>query len=200
MLRTHPTKSKLIDTVAAMLDEIAVDDLQVDQVLERSGVSKGSMYHHFTDFSHLIEAAHIARFSRMIDASIDSLANVMSSSRNRADMIEGLRQVTRNTQRPELAASRFERARALALTEHHPRMRDAMAAEQHRLTESIADLCREAQEKGWVRKDLDPKVAAVFIQAYTLGKVVDDVTEDPMDPDGWLWLIDEIVSKVFAID
>ena len=183
-----------------MLDELDVADLQVDQVLDRSGVSKGSMYHHFTDFAHLIEAAHVQRFARMVDASIEALASVMSAARSRVEMIDGLKHVTRQTQRRELAPLRFERARALALAEHHPRMRDALAHEQARLTNALTDLSREAQEKGWVRKDVDPKVLAVFIQAYTLGKIVDDISADPMDIDSWIWLIDEVVERALAID
>lgn len=200
MYATHPTKAKLIETVMAMLDEMDVAELQVEQVLERSGISKGSMYHHFVDFAHLIESAHVRRFSRMIDASIASLVEVMSTAHSRDEMIEGLRRVTRNTQRPELFASRFERARALALAEHHPRMRAAMAAEQSRLTGAITDIVRESQSKGWVRSDLDPHVLAVFIQAYTLGKIVDDIVEDQMDPEQWTLLINSIVDRVLAAD
>lgn len=183
-----------------MLDELDVADLQVDQVLERSGVSKGSMYHHFTDFAHLIEAAHVRRFSRMIDASVKSLAEVMVSARTREEMVLGLQRVTRNTQRPELAPLRFERARALALAEHHPRMRDAMASEQARLTAAITDIVRESQSKGWVRTDFDPQVLAVFIQAYTLGKIVDDITDEHMDNEQWMLLIDRIVEQVLSTD
>lgn len=200
MYGTHPTKSKLIQTVVEMLDALDVADLQVDQVLERSGVSKGSLYHHFEDFSHLIEAAHVHRFARMIDRSIASLAEVLVGSPSKEAMIAGLKQVTRNTQRQELAALRFERARALALAEHQPRMRKAMAAEQARLTAAITDISRDAQSKGWVRADLDPQVLAVFIQAYTLGKIVDDISEDKMDPERWADLIDEIVERVLVTE
>ena len=200
MYGTHPTKAKLILTVATMLDELDVSELQVDQVLERSGISKGSLYHHFTDFAHLIEAAHIHRFTRMVDRSIESLANVIARSTTKAELREGLLTVTRNTQRPELAPARFERARALALAEHQPRMREVMAREQARLTAAIADIAREAQAKGWLRADLDPNVVAVFIQAYTLGKVVDDVVADRMDPDSWVRFIDEIVVRVLMGD
>lgn len=200
MYGTHPTKSKLIQTLVEMLDETDVADLQVEQVLERSGVSKGSLYHHFEDFSHLIEAAHVNRFSRMIDRSIASLAEVLVRSSSKAAMVAGLKEVTRNTQRQEISALRFERARALALAEHQPRMRRAMAAEQARLTDAIADIARDAQSKGWIRADLDPQVLAVFIQAYTLGKIVDDISEDKMDPDRWADLIDEIVERVLVTD
>lgn len=200
MYGTHPTKNKLIETVVRMLDTQDVSEIQVDQVLDQSGVSKGSLYHHFEDFAHLIEAAHVHRFARMIDRSISSLADVLVGSPSKAAMIEGLRQVTRSTQRPELSAIRFERARALALAEHQPRMRQAMAAEQSRLTAGITDITRDAQLKGWIRADLDPQVLAVFIQAYTLGKIVDDIADVQMDAERWAGLIDEIVERVLITD
>lgn len=200
MYATHPTKAKLIQTVVQLLDEIDVADLQVDQVLEESGVSKGSLYHHFEDFHHLIEAAHVHRFARMIDRSITALTEVLIGSPTKAAMVAGLRQVTRTTQGSELAALRFERARAFALAEHQPRMRLAMKDEQTRLTDSISDIAREAQLKGWIRADIDPQVLAVFIQAYTLGKIVDDLSERPMDPEKWVQLIDEIVDRVLVSD
>ena len=196
----HPTKLKLITTVATMLDELDVSDIQVEQVLERSGISKGSLYHHFVDFAHLIEAAQIHRFVRMVDRSIDSLATVLAQSTSKEQMREGLRRVTEATQRAERAPSRFERARALALAEHQPRMRAAMAQEQARLTSAIADICRDAQAKGWIRPDLDPQVVSVFIQAYTLGKVVDDIVTEPMDHLGWIKLIDDVVVRVLLAD
>lgn len=199
MYATHPTKSKLIDTVVDMLDEMDVSELQVDAVLDRSGVSKGSMYHHFVDFAHLIEAAHVRRYSRMVDRSISWLAEVLASAKSRDEMRAGLQQVTRSTQSRELAALRFERARTIALSEHHPRMREAISDEQQRLTAAITDICREAQLKGWVRTDLDPGVLAVFIQAYTLGKLVDDVVNEQMDAVAWERLIDEIVDRVFLL-
>ena len=122
------------------------------------------------------------------------------SSANKEEMRAGLQRVTRNTQRPDLAAARFERARALALAEHQPRMREVMAAEQARLTGAIADIVREAQLKGWVRPDLNSNVLAVFIQAYTLGKVVDDIVTEPMDAEAWVLFIDSIVERVLMVD
>lgn len=200
MYGTHPTKGKLIQTVVTMLDEMDVADLQVDHVLERSGVSKGSLYHHFEDFAHLIEAAHVQRFVRMIDRSVTALADVLVGAPSKQAMVDGLKRVTRDTQAQELSWLRFERARALSLAEHQPRMREAMAVEQARMTAAIADIAREAQSKGWIRSDLDPMVLAVFIQAYTLGKIVDDISAQHVDQERWVGFIDDIVERVLLTD
>lgn len=50
-----------------------------------------------------------------------------------------------------------------------------------------------AKKKGWVKKSIKPRPAAVLIQAYTLGKIVDDVAETKMPDEDWNALIDEVV-------
>jgi hypothetical protein len=59
-------------------------------------------------------------------------------------------------------------------------------------------LVREAQAKGWLSSDVDAHVLAVFIQAYTLGQIVNDVTDNGMSRDAWVMLIDRIVTRALA--
>jgi len=68
---------------------------------------------------------------------------------------------------------------------------------QQELTDALTDLIREAQERGFYKKNLDPKAIAVFIQAYTLGKVIDDVSAAPVDPELYAELINTIIENVF---
>ena len=53
----HPTKQILLETTVALLDELPSDEVTSDTVLRRSGISKGSLYHHFPDYGHLIDDA-----------------------------------------------------------------------------------------------------------------------------------------------
>jgi hypothetical protein len=106
-------------------------------------------------------------------------------------------EITRTTQRHDLAKFRLERARALANAEGNLRFQKALAIETDRLTSSLEDLCREVIEKGWFRKDLHPRALAVFIQAYTLGKLVDDFSPNRVSEEDWNSLIDGIVGNYF---
>jgi AcrR family transcriptional regulator len=180
--------------MADLLDQKAPEQINVDEVLNVSGISKGSLYHHFEDFSDLLEVAYLRRFAAYVDLSSDSIAEIIATSTSRDELLNGLREITRRTQAPDLASLRLERLRAIGLAGGNERFRARLAVEQQRLTDALADLVREAQVKGWCRPDFDPHVIAVFIQAYTLGRVLDEISENPVDNDQWVAFIDHMVS------
>ena len=190
----HPTRERLIETMASLLDQKAPEQISVDEVLNVSGISKGSLYHHFEDFSDLLEVAYLRRFAAYIDLSTAAIADVIASSRTREEMLTAMREITHRTQSPDLAAVRLERIRAIGLAGGNERFRKRLAAEQQRLTDAMADLVRESQAKGWFRAEFDPHVVAVFVQAYTLGRVLDEVSENPVPNDQWVAFIDHIVG------
>ena len=194
----HPTKAILVETVVELLESIKPADIQADRVLEISGISKGSLYHHFEDLGELVEAAQIARYSKWIDISIDVMANILPKAKNIEELRQSLSMITKATQRHDLSKFRLERARALANAEGNLRFQKALATETDRLTSLIEDLCREVIEKGWFRKDLNPRAVAVFIQAYTLGKLVDDFSPNRVSEEEWNALIDGIVFHFFT--
>ncbi len=105
--------------------------------------------------------------------------------------------VLRSGERVLCVLNRTGRARLLAYAEGRPRLMEKMACEQARLTRCYTRLFATAQDNGWFNRDFDPQAAAVFIQAYTIGKIVDDVTTEPMDPAAWNVLIMKIVDRVF---
>jgi len=194
----HPTKVALVNIVVELLENHRADEITSEQVLEISSISKGSLYHHFIDFSALIDTARVIRYSRWVDRSIQLLTDVTTSTKTREEFFAGLTEVTKLTQSPSSRSSRFERARILGLAEGNPRLMHDLGEEQQRLTDSITDLVREAQERGYMRKDLDASAIAVLIQAYTLGRIVDDVTVNHVDPEKWIQLISEVVEKGFG--
>ena len=194
----HPTKERLIQTTVTLMEGDHPDKVHVDEVLATSGISKGSLYHHFEDFGDLIEAALIVRFSANVDRNIVAITDMITSVTNREEFYAGLARITVMTQGPALAPIRFERSRALGIAGNSDRFRAKLGAEQQRVTDALTDLFREAQSQGWMNTEFDPHAAAVFIQAYTLGKVVDDVTPKPMDPDAWVALVSRVVERTFS--
>ncbi|MEY2634141.1 MAG: hypothetical protein RIS75_81 [Actinomycetota bacterium] len=172
--------------------------LNVEHVLEISGISRGSLYHHFEDFSELLEAAEIEIFSIYVDLTIEKITSVVQASTSREVFIERIKKVTRATQNPDLTVLRAQRIGALARATGNERFRKALGLEQQRLTDSLADLFREAQEKELSAREYDTHAAAVFIQAYTIGRAIDDIAPHRVDPEAWYTLIDSVVENFFV--
>ena len=193
----HPTAQLLIKTTVDLLGQKRSEQISVEEILQISGISKGSLYHHFQDLNDLVESALVARYATWVDNSINLIVGVLQKSKTKEEIREGVRAITRATQDPKVAATRYERIQAIAGVRGNDRYRKALAVEQERLTEALADLTREAIARGFFKADLDPHTVAVFIQGYTIGKIVDDFVEHPMDPEKWNTLIDTVVDNVF---
>ena len=193
----HPTKVRLIETTAELLETQFPEDIQVDEILEKSGISKGSLYHHFEDLGELLEAAQVMRYSAWVDRSIGLIVPVLSNAKDRDGVIQGLKTLTIYTQSADYKATRFTRARALANSVTSPRFQQALGLEQERLTTALEDLVEEAKNKGLFKPHLDARIVAVFIQSYTLGKIVDDIVPEPMGQENWdNFILDMLIATM----
>jgi AcrR family transcriptional regulator len=194
----HPTKRALVVTVLDFLKNTKPSDLTSEAVLAKSGISKGSLYHHFEDFDDLIETAEVIKYAAYVDQSIHLLTKVFQIAKTRDEMVTELKKVTRFTQSPDLMPQRMDRATAISLANSNPRMMKKMNIEQDRLNEAIIDIFREARERGWISKEIDIHAGAIFIQAYTLGIVINDVSGKKVEPEAWNELIDMFLEKIIA--
>jgi AcrR family transcriptional regulator len=194
----HPTKRALVQTVLDQLKTKKPSDLTSELILEASGISKGSLYHHFEDFDDLIETAQVFRYAAYVDQSIHILTKVFQTAKNRDEMLVELKQLTKFTQSPNLMSQRMDRATSISLANANPRMMQKLNAQQDRLNEALIDIFREARDRGWINPDVDLHAGAVFIQAYTLGIIINDVSGKKLDNKAWTDLIDLFASKIIA--
>jgi AcrR family transcriptional regulator len=193
----HPTKTLLLDTALRLLENTAVEDLTIDMVLEASGVSRGPLYHHYEDFPDLVEHALVAIFAKHVDESIIAFERAVDDAATKKDLAEKVHQLTQATQQPERAARRMQRVVVFANSQNSPRLRAMLGEEQQRLTSAVADVIARAQARGWINPTHHPRALAAFVQAYTLGRVVDDIDPTPVPPQEWIRLVDSFIESVF---
>ena len=166
-------------------------------VLTESNISKGSLYHHFEDLEDLIEIALLARYAKWVDINVVTMSSILVNARSSKDIYMGLVKVTERSQDRNLSKERFFRAEVLSKSHSSPRFAKKLQDLQEQLTDSLTDLIREAQEKNYYDKSNDPKAIAVFIQAYTLGKIVDDISSSQVNQENYNALINKIIKEIF---
>lgn len=196
----HPTYVKLVNTAMRLLQDHPPEMISSDAVLRSSGVSRGSLYHHFEDLSDLIETALAQMFSRTVDTNIAYMRGLLASAQTLAEFWSAIELFHEASQSEARRSARFERVRMIGMAYSNPRFEARLAQEQLRLTNAYAGMFREAQDRGYFRPYFDPRAAAVFIQAYTLGKVVDDLVQDPVEPAEWNALILRAIRHLFIAE
>jgi len=194
----NETRQNLIQATSELMDLHAIEDISASMVLERAGASKSSMYHFFEDFSDLLEETYVVRFGENVRVSIIVIEKIVAKSTTKEDFFVALDRLTASTQDRGLAAIRFSRARELARSERHEKFRNSLGALQQQLTDSLTIAFETAQEKGFLNKNFEARTGAVFIQAYTLGRIVDDITTTHMNDKDWEKLIGQIARDVLG--
>ena len=198
---SHPTREKLVSTLVSLMDEHALYEIQVDDVLRESNISKGSLYHHFENFDDLTSAALISRFASGVDISIQLVADAVNEAKTAEEFVAKIIEVTTVTQGRTRAKFRLERARVIGLSVNSPKLLKDLEVEQDRLTTALADIVREGQEKGWVNKAFDAKTISVFMQAYTLGRVIDDVAsaDQRIEQQDWNDVVNAALKSLLTV-
>jgi AcrR family transcriptional regulator len=195
---SNETRHNLIQATSELMDLHAIEDISASMILERAGASKSSMYHFFEDFSDLLEQTFLVRFDKEVRVSIVVIEKIIARSTTKEEFFASLDRLTASTQDRALASLRFSRARELARSERNEKFQKSLGKLQQQLTDSLTNAFQTAQDKGFLNKDFEARTGAVFIQAYTLGRIVDDITETHMNDVDWQKLIGRIAREVLG--
>lgn len=198
MSKSHPTKELLIQTAVDLIDEFGPQGFTVDVLLDKSKISKGSLYHHFTDFGDVIENAQVARFARSVDEDAAQLIALLMSATSAEDMFSKAHLIVSSAANPTRAKVRLDRAAIIGAARHSEKFAQALSLEQERLTVAFADMVHELQNRGWISQNVDPRAAATFIQAYSLGYVLNDITANPISGDAWTKVVEGAIRTIFG--
>lgn len=192
--RAEGTVQQLIDATIEAIETKGEAGVRIDDLLETTGITRGSLYHFFGDRDGLIVAAMAQQFGRLVDDDLDQIEQLSASASSASDMLSLLSGLTDVVQSPERANRRLTRAAIVGASANRPLLAHALAGEQHRLTTRLTQFVQQLQELGWARKDLSAHAIAVFVLAFTFGRVLSDIDAEPVDGTEWVQLIGAVVE------
>jgi len=196
----HPTSRKLVDTGVRLAHEHGIHGFTVEMLLSESGISKGSLYHFFEDFTALQEAVQVRLYTDLVDASIATMEPLFLDSSDAKDFANGLERIIEAQHDPTRSGDRMTRVQMVGATHNRPRFAELLGAEQQRLRDRLADLIEVSQKRGWISSAFDAHVIATFVLAYSFGRVLDDITIDRVKPDEWNGLVRFLLSGLLNPD
>ena len=182
----HPTRQRLIDVTIRLLDNHRPEDITITMVIADGLVSKGAFYHHFNEFEEVIEEALAARFISDIDQALDEFTKLMESATTREELIDLLRSKIEWTENDDERVNiRIERIRTLGKVLNNDRFYKVMSKQQSKTTNQLVEMIESLKSKGLIREGVSARVFATFIQAYTFGRVIDDISVEKVNRAEW---------------
>jgi AcrR family transcriptional regulator len=169
------TRDRVLAVAIAQLEAGGEAFVRIDEIRDRSGVSIGSIYHHFGDRDGVIVAAQLRRFSQWAEEELASLSESVRRSRNVREFRTSIRRLARRSQSEYGTGVRWGRMGVLGSLTGRAALRDEVRAVQTTLTDGFQAHVAQGQARGFFRSDLDPRAVAAFIEAYSLGAVLNDL-------------------------
>jgi AcrR family transcriptional regulator len=157
--------------------------VNIKDIAAETGVSYGAIYHHFKDRDGLIRAAQFERLRNQPGMDLAALAKALDNPSWVVDFIGQIQEIADAIADPERAKVRLVRSSVIASSMSHPELREAFTALETSVVDELHGLVAKAQELGIADPNMDPRAAAVYLEALSYGIVLMEFMENPPSRD-----------------
>jgi AcrR family transcriptional regulator len=192
----HATHRALIDSGVELAKEFGMYGFTVEQLLTKSGISKGSLYHHFEDFVDLVECVQVRIFTEYVELDISAIQRALNAATDRDKFVNLISLITRTALQPQRSTSRIQRARIISATQGRERFATRIGHEQKLLNDQMKRVISVGQERGWIPPHFDAHALALFVQGYAFGLILNDVTEERVGAEEMAVVIDSVIANL----
>jgi AcrR family transcriptional regulator len=180
-----PTRQRLLELALIELDKNGLSGFDLDDLLARSKISKGSLYHHFGSKNGLIIAAEVHLLLATYDEGNRLLRLLIENTKNADEFASHMELMVRTATNAESEESRQRRVRALALAQHNPGLAKEIRKSQIVGTNYLAETMQIAVDNGWLRSDINVKAFSYWQQGMFFGHKLLDITDEDDLKDPW---------------
>jgi AcrR family transcriptional regulator len=184
--RKTPDLAEVIAVTIELLLKNGESGFRIEDVIEKTGISKSSLYLHFGDRDGLVGAAYVELFTTDTNRNIAQAISVFEDVKTREQLEAVLPPLVQALARIPHTV-RWNRLDVLSATRHRPEFMSRIVEAQTRLNSALAEALSVQQKLGNVRTDLSAREMAVLIQGVSLGRIFRDLDSklDRDDLDEW---------------
>lgn len=196
--RAESTVSTVIEATIRAIEAGGEASVRIDDILKETGISKGSLYHHFGGREGLIAAARVTQFSRFVAEDAKNIRDTLTKTNTLEEFIAATSALVELGDSIERERARHNRLSVIASSYGRPELRQSLALQQHSHTETIAEAVRYGQQKGWIRTDVNARALAVFVQGYNLARVLLEIDTEPVPNADWDHVVRVALGSFFV--
>jgi AcrR family transcriptional regulator len=184
MASVESTRSRILNAAIEMMDTGGESSVRLGAIAEALGIKEPSIYHHFTNRTELVNAAYVEWYWQSLKTDIPVEA-MMALVDTQEDYVRAFRKTMEWSYRPERHHARAIRLSVLGAAQRNPELADAVNEINKKFLATVADSVLFAQQKGWLRADLDPMATAYWLHGQIVGRAVAEMDPGHVDLAQW---------------
>lgn len=154
-------------------------EFNLENVLRESGVSRGSLYHHFGNRHGLISHCEAQVLKESLKSENEFIRLLIESGQSGEELFTMLGAFIQTMGSEPLVQQRSRRIRTLAASMEDPKLRAMIAGSQIRGSRYLAESYEIAAQKGLLQPVIDIETIVYVTQALFLGRVLVDIADQP---------------------
>jgi len=191
------TRTRILDATIDLLAAGGDSAVRLALVAEALDISEPSIYHHFKNRSELITEAYSEWYWRCLKLEVP-VDNIMMLVDTKEDYLRAVLKSMSWSYKPDRIDTRSIRISVLGAAQTNPELREKINVVNQKFLTSLAEALITAQQKGWVRTDLDPMATAYWLHGQINGRVVAEMNPGVVDLEKWDAVSYEVVRHLLA--
>ena len=198
--RGRETIETLLEVTISELDRVGLAEIDIDSLLRKSKISKGSLYHHFGSKNGLLAAAEAQQFMKYLKREGETFRKLIEDCATKQKFIELVAAVMKITRLESNLDFRKKRVRAIAMSFNDENLAQVLKNAQIEVTEYLAGSFQIAKDRGWIKPDTDLMALSYWIQGVFIGHIMLDITEQTEHEDAWGQVAFQALQPFLAAD
>jgi AcrR family transcriptional regulator len=179
MADSEDVRRRILDATVAQIEAGGEASVRLRDVAASAGLAEPSVYHYFGSREELIAVAHAHRFRINLAVMLDPFVRAMQNCGSPEEFEQLVLLVYEASFKAGREAARVTRVEVIGHAAYRPSLRAELTKAMGEALDPAARMLEVAQERGWLRRDIDAK-AFVY---WNLGAITGLVFVEQMEDD-----------------
>jgi AcrR family transcriptional regulator len=189
---------RIVEFAEHELVEHGVAGFNLTRVIEQSGVSRGSVYHHFINREGTIAAVETKRLIEDLNNANNVLRIFVTNATSVNEILDGVKFLLESTATEEARETRRRRNVTTVNARAIPVLAQVISLREAEGDAHVAETIRLAAERGIFHPRLPARGIAHFVSSLFAGRLVVDMLNDPEADAAWIDVTIEALRHLLA--
>jgi len=179
------TMSRVMKFAVAEFNKVGPDDFNLDRVLEKSGVSRSSVYHHFGGRYGVIAAVEAKLVEKDIDVNNIGLREFVNVANNAQEILAVIKLEIAQGSKQEDKVTRQRRVSTFVAAQRSELLYEVLQSKQRQATEYLCETLQIATSRGLIKPRVPEMGIAQIMLSLLFGRILVDLVGDETSDQLW---------------